>query len=266
MTQAELTQLRQELAHLQHILIEAEADLVDQQAEVNQFEFEFEAKVGHLLDQLSILDQEIDRYSDLIETIRNRQIFGQAYLSVEKQYQRAWQKPAESAPVPPANPPTPAVEVEIKQLYRTLARRFHPDLASNEQDRQFRTERMTAINNAYAARSVAELQAIARMPSPTFVNPHTQTEADLQHALQTEITQCRHRLQTINAALRELKQRASVKLALEVKLARRRGEDLLANLARDLNAKVARKTAERDLLKSQVDQLGPDQGFIPIKR
>jgi hypothetical protein len=30
--------------------------------------------------------------------------------------------------------------------------------------------------------------------------------------------------------------------------------------------KIARKTAERDMLKAQFDQLGPEQGIINIKR
>jgi hypothetical protein len=55
-------------------------------------------------------------------------------------------------------------------------------------------------------------------------------------------------------------------LSIEVKLARGQGRDLLAEIATDYEQKIARKTAERDMLKAQFDQLGPDQGFIPIKR
>jgi hypothetical protein len=32
-----------------------------------------------------------------------------------------------------------------------------------------------------------------------------------------------------------------------------------------LERKIARKTVERDILKAQFDQLGPDQGIIPIR-
>jgi hypothetical protein len=60
--------------------------------------------------------------------------------------------------------------------------------------------------------------------------------------------------------------RPSVELSLEVKLARRRGRDILKELAADVEKKVARKTVERDMLKAQFDQLGPEQGFIPIDR
>jgi hypothetical protein len=55
-------------------------------------------------------------------------------------------------------------------------------------------------------------------------------------------------------------------MSLEVKAAGRQGRDRLAELAAELERKIARKTAERDMLKAQFDQLGPDQGFIPLKR
>jgi hypothetical protein len=57
-----------------------------------------------------------------------------------------------------------------------------------------------------------------------------------------------------------------VEFSLEVKAARRQGRDLLAEMAAELESKIARKTAERDMLKAQFDQLGPDMGFIPINR
>lgn len=77
---------------------------------------------------------------------------------------------------------------------------------------------------------------------------------------------CQRRLREIERELRQVAQRPSVQLSLEVKLARRRGRDLLGELARELEPKLARKTVERDMLKAQFDQLGPEQGFIPLKR
>jgi hypothetical protein len=78
------------------------------------------------------------------------------------------------------------------------------------------------------------------------------------------LERCQHRLREIERELRQLPHRPSVQLSLEVKLARRRGRDLLGELAADVERKVARKTVERDMLKAQLDQLGPAQGFIPI--
>jgi DNA repair exonuclease SbcCD ATPase subunit len=265
----QLAELRAALAQAQNELIEAEAHLADQLAEINAFEFEFEARVGHLIDRLERLNTEIQHYKDQIEVLRSRQVFGQAHISVEQQYRRAWQAPPESAPTPPARPLDPASEAEIKRLYRQLARRFHPDLARDAADRARRTEKMAAINDAYAARSLAELVALADEPD-TFIDTGRtrpgQTEAQLIQVLQKELERCRHRMRNIEKELRSLRLRPSVEVSLEAKAARRMGRDLLAEMAEELEQRIARKTVERDMLKTQFDQLGPDQGFIPINR
>ncbi len=264
----QLTQLRAELTDIRDQLIEAEADLADQLAEINAFELEFEAKVGHLIDSLEALEKDIQRYNEYIQISRNKKIFGNAHVPVANQYQRAWHAPREWVPTPPPQPLDALSEGEIKKLYRQLARRFHPDLADNEADRRRRTEKMAAINNAYAARSLVELVAIAN--EPQIINPKTapsgQTEAQLVQALKAELIRCKRRLLDIEKETRGLRFRPSVEISLEVKAAARQGRDALAEMSAELAQKIARKTAERDMLKTQFDQLGPDHGFIIIDR
>src|SRR5215510_13418418 len=115
-----IAQLRTALAELHDRLIEAEAELADRLAEINAFELEFEARLGHLLDALADLERDIQRYMEQIHIARNKQRFGYAYVSVEEQYRRAWQPPPHSVPVPPPQPLTPHAEGEIKRLYRQL--------------------------------------------------------------------------------------------------------------------------------------------------
>jgi hypothetical protein len=262
----QLAYLRAALEQIQQELIEAEAGLADRLAGINAFEFEFEARVGHLIDKLQALEEEIQRYHERIEIVRNRQIFGNPYLSVDTQYRRAWQAP-QQAPAPPPQPVGPADEAQIKKLYRQLARRCHPDLALDETDRARRTQIMAAINDAYAARSLAELIALVREVDRMELAgqaPPDWTEAQLVQALETELNQCRRRLHEIEEEVRQLSQRPSVRLSLEVRLARRRGRDLLAEMAAELEQKINRRTVERDMLKAQFDQLGSGQGFIDI--
>ena len=265
--QEELNRLRSALTEAQNRLIEAEAELTDRLAEINAFEFEFEARVGHLIDKLAALEKEIDRYNEQIRTLRNKEIFGQAHISVEDQYRRAWESPPGFAPVPPPQPLSPAGEAEIKKLYRQLARQFHPDLASDDAERARRTDKMKAINDAYAARSMAELLALAR-DSTIYSGRDTseKTAQQMMEALRAELERCQKRLREIHQETRALRFRPSVELSIEMKASRQQGRDLLAEMASDLEHKIARKTVERDMLKTQFDQLGPDLGFINIKR
>ena len=265
----ELTRLRAALAQAQDELIEAEANLADQMAEINAFEFEFEARVGYLMDALETLEQEIEKYNERIRIARNKEIFGHAYISVEDQYRRTWQAPPGSAPTPPPQPLNAASEIEIKKLYRQLARRFHPDLATDESDRTSRTEKMKAINDAYAARSLTELMVLAErldMMIDSGRGRSGQTGAQLVEALQAELNRCQRRLREIDKELRNLRYRPSVEVSIEVKAARRQGRDLLAEMAAEIEKKIARGTVERDMLKAQFNQLGPESGFIPLDR
>jgi hypothetical protein len=75
-------------------------------------------------------------------------------------------------------------------------------------------------------------------------------------ALRDELARCRRRQREIEAELSRLHLRPGVELSLDVKLAWRQGRDLLAEMAADLEQRIARRTVERDFLKPQFDQLG----------
>jgi curved DNA-binding protein CbpA len=188
-----------------------------------------------------------------------------AFDNVEEQFRRTWEKPPPAAVKPPLTPPTPADERQIKRLYRQLARRFHPDLAANPQEQSYRTEKMAAVNDAYAARSLAELITLSEEADMVALSSGSmgQTQGQMIEALEEEMRRINHRLKQIRFEIANLPNRSSVQLSLEVKLARRQGRDLLTEMAADLRSKIARKSAERDFLKSQFDQLGPQTRIGP---
>ncbi len=260
-----LARLRAELAHAQDELIDAETELADQMADIRAFEAEFEARVGFLMTQLAALEGEVNDYLDRIQQRRNESVFGSQYRSADEQFRRTWQQPAKPAAAPPPPPPTADEKVQLKKLYRQLARRFHPDLAVNEADRLYRTEKMSGINDAYAARSLTELLVFAAEMAAEPVEAAEvrsgQTEADMVQALEKEIRRCRRRIREIDLEMQNLHNRASVELALERKMVQRNGRDLLAEIAADLERKIARKTVERDMIKSQFDDLNRGTGI-----
>lgn len=256
-----LARLRAELAQVQDELIDAETELADQMADIRAFEAEFEVRAGFLMTQLANLEAEVNDYLDRIQQRRNESIFGTQYRSADEQFRRTWQQPPKPAGPPPPPPPSADEQAQLKKLYRRLARRFHPDLAANEADRLMRTEKMSAINDAYAARSLTELLVFATEMETTTAPAEPvevrlgQTEADMVQALEKEIGRCRRRIREIDLEMKNLHNRASVELALERKMAQRNGRDLLAEIAADLEKKIARKTVERDMIKSQFDEL-----------
>lgn len=260
-----LERLRAELKVRQEELIEAEAERADQLADVVAFEQQVESKIGHLLDELAALELTVRDYNQRLNRIRNKASFGVAVDNVEEQFRRTWEKPPPKPVKPPTTPPTPVDERQVKQMYRQLARRFHPDLASDPQERAYRTEKMAAINDAYAARSLAELVALAEGVDMAGFSPTSQgqTEGQMIEALEEELRRIERRLKAIRFEIANVTNRSSVQLSMEAKIARRQGRDLLAEMRADLELKVAKKTAERDFLKSQFDQLGPETRIGP---
>lgn len=252
--------LRAELEVLRLELAEAEVELDSQLEDVQAFEFRFEAHVGQLLDQLAVLETEVNHYLAKIKQMRHVQSFADqsaAFEPVEEQFRQTWQQSPETAvPQPPPAPP-PATQAQLKKLYRQLARQFHPDLATDEADRQYRTAKMAAINDAYKAQSMVELMALAEELAAHQKRQQASQPPDqeMAQALQEEIDRCRRRLRAINNELQNLPNRSMVDLALQVKLAQREGRDLLAEMSDELERKIARKTAERDMLRAQFRNL-----------
>ena len=251
-----LKQLRQEAEQARRELIDAETRLAEQMGEVRQFERVLERRLGGLIDTLAGVEQELANYYDSIKRRRNQAVFGSDYRSVEDQYRRTWTKPPEEVKETIARPAPSLSEDEMKRLYRQLARRFHPDLAGNAVERQVRTVKMTAVNDAYAARSVPELLALAEELDDEATGAFVaQTTAEMGRALEAEIARCRRRVREIGAEVQNFHHHPIVQLSLETKLARRQGRDLLAEMAQKLQRKLAQKSAERDMIKSQFDHL-----------
>ena len=59
--------------------------------------------------------------------------------------------------VPPP-PIDPAADLDLKQVYRELAKRTHPDLAADEADRAIRSQRMVDVNALYAQQNLEGLR------------------------------------------------------------------------------------------------------------
>jgi len=253
-----IARLRVEVEAARTDLIEAEAELADYRADIEAFEFLYAARLAERLAVLTAVEAEVADWLDRIQRRRNEQTFGTDFRSVDEQYRRTWQQPPQAAPKRPSEPVSQSTEVQIKKLYRQLARRLHPDLTTDAADRAYRTELMTAVNDAYAARSLAELLAVARQldgDQPAAPPATAQTETDMIHALEEELNRCRRSLRRIRLERQSLHTNPMVSLSLEVKLAQRQGRDLLGEIAAELDRKIARKEVERDMIKAQFESL-----------
>lgn len=251
------------LNELRPQLIDAETQLAELLAAISAFEYKVRARLESLSRRLDAIQAEID---ELRGTLRLYIDVADGLLPGEPTGSRAgesWHFDGGAAAAgayryrAATDAPRPAPEgkrlAALKQLYRSLARRFHPDLALNEVDRAYRTDLMMAINAAYAAGDLERLEALAGEPDSIVHEPETPEE--MAAALQREVDRCRRRLAEIAAELTTLENHHSARLMRRAERAAAAGSDLLAELAADLRRRISEKLVERDILETQLEEV-----------
>jgi hypothetical protein len=127
----------------------------------------------------------------------------------------------------------PALEEQVRQLFRALAKRFHPDLTADPDEKEWREQLMTQINQAYTARDLEALLALAEQPD---LNGHRTggSRRDEIRRLRIELKRLDKVIEEIEATLKQIELSSAMRLRLEVSMARRDGHDLLSDMVADL--------------------------------
>lgn len=247
-------------------LVEKEAELADRLAAINVFEFELRKQVGHLTVKLEKLEVEIKQLRDKLRWL------GDEWLNADNDPFDAWSMGKRAAaegeyryrdatvpqmPQPELSEDETAV---LKKLYRDLARRFHPDMAIDEADREYRTQMMMAINAAYAAGDIERLLKLAEEPDAAERIDYAQTDKQLAEALQKELGRLQRRLQEIEQELARLERHQSTKMMRQREKVERNGRNYFSDLAEQIQEKIAQRMVERDILKTQIESMDMEDG------
>jgi septal ring factor EnvC (AmiA/AmiB activator) len=240
-------------------LVEAEEQLAERLAAIAAFEFKLRARIGRLTQRLDNLDAEIKEYRRQLSWLNDDWEAAAEeidFWSMGRDDAAAGEHNGfpEEAPAAPSSL-NEDERKEIKQLFRQLARRFHPDMAVDAADREYRTQMMAAINAAYAAGDLEKLQQLALEPDAADLVEYAQTDQQLAEALAREIERCRRRLAEIRQELAHLEQHQSTRLLRRAQQAEAEGRDLLAEMARRLEEQITQKMVERDVLQSELENL-----------
>lgn len=263
------TALQAELAALAQALVDAEAELAERLLTIHAFEFKLRLRVGNLVRRLDELATEIKA---LRQQLRDRdQEWGDA-LSGETKRSFGYVEEGAAAgdyryrdgtAVSPDQPP-PLDEntgKTLKQLYRQLAFRFHPDMALDEADRERRTQLMMAINAAYAAGDLDKLRQLALEPDSGGQFDMGNITQELVEALTRELERVQRRLTELQEELARLARHPNVRLMRDAERAAADGIDLLASYEQQLRSQISRKMVERDVLQQQLDDNDSDHQY-----
>ncbi len=245
-TDPEIYDLKTKIADRKDTLADLELELSDTHNELSRFEIEYESRVGHL-------ERRLEDARDQLKAARRRtanQTQGDdrsdpdEIPDVMEQFKRTWSR--REAPPPSPAPDVPAKEIskeELKSLFRSLAKLYHPDLVTEIYEKKRRVGVMAKINQAYAAGDVATLQS--------FLEPPSSPEPPRRKSRAETIVELREELQLLDRVVRDLENELNrlinsetVRLMLDVTIAQREGRDLLGEMAEELTVEIEQAEAE----------------------
>jgi hypothetical protein len=231
----ELEKKRGELASLEARLAERELDLATLQAELHSFEGTYLRIVGSRLAELDEIEAQIAeagaRHKPQDREAQERASQARAQAQNTAQVVEAEQEAGKRQPFMPSE--------NLRKLYREVAKRIHPDLATDEGERNRRHELMTKANRAYEEGDAARLEAILRdwESSPESVKGEG-PGAELVRVIR-KIAQVENRLKAIDTEIGRLEESDLYHLKTQVDQAKKEKRDLLAEMAARTDQQVA---------------------------
>jgi len=265
--QERIKELQALLEEVKPLLIAAEAELSERLAEISTFEFNVRCRLESLTRRLEELTDEIRMLHQRLNHLREELFSDDDFVDGELYEQ--WRTTEDAGAAASGNyryrevpeqdythSLTPDQSAAIKQLYRQLARRFHPDFALDEEDRIYRTAMMMAINAAYAAADLNRLEVLAQEPDP---QQKAYSDEQLAEALLKEWHHCWRRMEEIELELVRLEEHPSTQLMRQADKVSAENRDLLDELAAELRDKIAYKMVQRDMLKDEIDSFGKER-------
>lgn len=137
-----------------------------------------------------------------------------------------------------------APDQDIKRLYRKIAQRIHPDRATGEADRAWRTQLMAEANRAYQAGDDAALREVLAIWQEGAA-PAAAGDSG-PNALDAQIARLKRRIGEIENELNRLFGSKLYELFTAANIARRAGRDLLQEMAARIDADIEAAQAQLD--------------------
>jgi hypothetical protein len=136
-------------------MLTLESEVADMRRATRWFNDQLTATVAPLLLKIRILEVEVASVGGIEEDIDKALT---ALRALMEDYSAAPTTPVDSDDASEWHEQAPAEE--LKSMFRDAAKKIHPDLSGDEQDRKLRTKLMSELNSAYANSDAEAIQKI----------------------------------------------------------------------------------------------------------
>ncbi len=233
----ELVRKRGELGALEVSLVQRELDLATLRAELFLLNQQYLRAVGVKYAELDGLAAQIAE-----ELARLNPQDAQAQERAHQARTQARDSASEANEARVDTKPLVTPSERLRKLYRTLAKRIHPDLATDERERSRRTALMAEVNRAYEAGDEARLEALLSDAENEHDTIGGGIGAELVRIIR-KIAQVRERLRQIEAEIVAVGRSDIAVLRDKMQAAAREGRDLLTEMAAPVDAQIAEARA-----------------------
>jgi len=238
---AELTRLRMRLNKKREYIAILELELFNTRVTIHEFMQLYNERVGQLEAYLRNLRRKL---YEILEAQRPNLESDEDQFDPEAEEEKftyqdrdensGWRKIGQAK----KSKYSPKMEEQIKKLFRELARRFHPDLTSDPEEKKWREEIMTRVNQAYTNRDLKALRALAERPDRPVDSPNQTKEEEIAN-LKAELKRLDGVISDLKARIKHLEQSPAWQLKMEARLKRRSGADLLTEVEAKIQEQIA---------------------------
>jgi hypothetical protein len=229
----ELRRKQSEMEALQAELVQRELDLVTLEREIETFHKVYVHRLGPALAELARLDAEIQEA--LTKRRPNDEPLHERAREARRKADEAQRALEDERGEPPASKPP---NERLKALFRQAAKAMHPDLATDDDDRRLRTQRMAEVNAAFAAGDEAEIERLLREweSRPESVKGEG-VAAELVRVIR-KIAQIHKRLEEIKRQMDDLSKGEWNELRLLADVCERSGRDFYGEMGLSIRKRI----------------------------
>ena len=252
----ELEALRAKVAHRREYLELLELELSNTRKTLQEFTVAYNERLGGLEGELNRLEHLMEARFEEEEAARKTMRGGK---KGGWRFNTGAGRPAQEKETDKKREEKdPIFEQKIRELFRNLAKRFHPDLADGTKDKTEREEIMARINQAYSARDLHTLESLAKQVSGRDNGQAIGPEAMIARH-KVELRHLEAMIFEVEHTIREIDLSPAMQLRNDLNFEKEAGRDFFA----DLESRLKERVQE---LREHLLDLGVDEALVYAKK